>query len=288
MKQAFATLAAVRHPARIVTLSLFVFLVFLAMPRSAAADEIRFGIQPILDQKRAALVYLPLAQYLSQKTGQQIQLKTSYDFADYWFRLKKGTEFDLVLDGPFYTDYLIQEQKFIPLVKVPGVVSYTLAGSPLAGYFEPSDLIGKKIATLIPPAPAGLLLAKMFPHPSRQPYIVPTKSSGEALQLLTDGKVDAAMVPTPLVGRAMSEGREIATIVVTKQVPHITLSASPKLNPSIRAKIKQILLEAMQNDQGKEVVTKVGFREGFEEASADIYIGYSGYLNQAWDSSRAK
>ena len=252
------------------------------VPATVVAADINFGVQPILDQKRAREVFEPLAQYIARATGKTVSLKTSYDFADYWLKLKSGSSYDLVLDGPFYTDYLIKEQKFVPLVKVPGVVSHSLVAAPTAAFFGPEDLVGKRVATLIPPAPAGLLLARMFPQPTRQPFIVPTKSSEEALEMVIAGKAEAAMVPTPLVAAAMSQGKELMTVTVSTQIPHITLSASSSIDADTRLKIRAALLAAAQTPQGQAMLQAAGFREGFEPTQAELYVGYSEYLTQHW------
>ncbi len=254
----------------------------LTVPATATAAEINFGVQPILDQKRAREVFQPLADYVGRATGKTVSLKTSYDFADYWLKMKQGDQYNLVLDGPFYTDYLIKEQKFVPLVKVPGVVSHSLVASPTAAFFGPQDLVGKCLATLIPPAPAGLLLARMFPQPTRQPFIVPTKSSEEALEMVLAGKAEAAMVPTPLVAAAMAQGKELMTVTVSAQIPHITLSASSAIDAATRDKIRAALLAATQTPQGQAMLQAAGFREGFEPTEAGLYVGYSEYLTQHW------
>jgi len=266
--------------ARLLTWLTFSTVITFAAP--ALASDIVFGVQPILDQKKAREVFQPLADYLARSTGKSVDLKTSYDFADYWLKLKSGTVYNLVLDGPFYTDYLIKEHKFVPLVKVPGVVSHSLVSSPSAGFFGPDELVGKRVATLIPPAPAGLLLARMFPQPTRQPFIVPTKSSEEALQMVIDGRADAAMVPTPLAAAAMAQGKELMTVTTSAQIPHITLSVGPGIDAATRAKIRAALLAANQTPNGQAMLQAAGFREGFEPTQADLYVGYSEYLTQHW------
>lgn len=255
---------------------------FALLPVRAAAADIRFVVQPILDVEATRKAYQPLADYIAQATGKSVELVTTYDFAEYWQRMKRGKEFNLVLDGPFYTDFRIKEQGHVPLVKVPGVVSYSLVTKSGEAILDPSELIGKKIATIIPPAPGGLLMQKWFPHPSRQPYIMPAKSSEQALDMLLKGQVMAAMIPTPLAAQAMGQGKEIATVATSPQTPHITLSAGPDIDAATRGKIVKALLDANKNPKGQEMLKKIGFAEGFEPTSPDVYRGYSDYLKQQW------
>jgi len=171
---------------------------------AARAADIVFTVQPIIDRAATQKAYQPLADFIAKSTGKSVEFKTSYDYADYWLAMKGGKVYNLILDAPFYTDWRIKHQAYIPLVKVPGLVSYSLVSLSSAGILDTNELIGKRIASLIPPAPGGLVMAKMFPHPSRQPYIIPVRSSEKAIELLLAGKADAAMVPTPLqVARRM-------------------------------------------------------------------------------------
>lgn len=251
-----------------------------AVPAQAA--DIRFAVQPILDVAATRKAYQPLADYLAQATGKSVELVTTYDYAEYWQRMKRGKEFNLVLDGPFYADYRIKEQGHAPLVKVPGVVSYSLVTKSGEAILDPSELVGKRIATIIPPAPGGLLMQKWFPHPSRQPYLMPAKSSEQALEMLLKGQALAAMIPTPLAAQAMGQGKEIATVITSPQTPHIALTAGPEIDADTRDKITRALLDATKNPKGQEMLKKIGFPDGFEPTTAEIYKGYSDYLKQSW------
>ena len=251
----------------------------LALP--AGADELRLVVQPIIDRDATRKAFTPLAEYLSKASGHTVTLKTAYDYADFWLLMKDGKHYDLIFDGPFYVDYRIKHQKHVPLAKVPGLVSYSLVTLSSAGVFEPAELIGKKIATLTPPAPGGLVMFKMFPNPSRQPYIYPVRSSEEAMKLLLAGKVVAAMVPTPLAAQAMEQGKEISTVATTEQTPHMTVTASPKVDEATRKKIATALIDASKTPEGRTMLQKIGF-EGFEPTTPALYEGYSKYLEQNW------
>lgn len=264
-------------------LSLFVFTAAaILLPRVGHAADIRFAVQPILDAEATRKAYQPLADYIAQATGKSVELIATFDYAEFWLRMKRGNEFNLILDGPFYTDYRIKQQGHIPLVKVPGLVSYSLVTKSGEAILDASELIGKKIATIIPPAPGGLVMQKMFTHPSRQPYLVPAKSSEQALEMLVKGQVMAAMIPTPLAAQAMGQGKEIATVATSPQTPHITLTAGPDIDAATREKITKALLDASKDPKGQEMLKKVGFPEGFETTKPEIYRGYSDYLKQQW------
>lgn len=254
-------------------------LLLLGSPVGAA--DINFVVQPIIDRDATIKAFTPLAQYIAKATGKKVNLLTAYDFAEFWLTMKQGERYNLILDSAFYTEYRIKNMGYIPLVKVPGLVSYSLVSLPDYGYFDATELVGKKIASLIPPSPGGLVLSRMFPKATRQPVVVPVKDSEEALKLLLARKVDAAMVPTPLVFRAMNQGTDLSVLETSEQFPHITLSAAPSIDEATRKAITQALLEAPKTPQGKEMLKKIGF-EQFEKASPELYNGYAQYLQEGW------
>lgn len=264
--------------------SMFVLVLALCTGLAAApasAEEFRLVVQPIIDRDATRKAFAPLAEYLSKASGHTITLKTAYDYADFWLLMKNGSHYDLIFDAPFYVDYRIKYQKHVPLAKVPGLVSYSLVTLSSTGIFEPAELIGKKIATLTPPAPGGLVMFKMFPNPSRQPYIHPVRSAEDAMKLLLAGKVVAAMVPTPLAAQAMAQGKEISTVATTEQTPHMTITASPKIDEATRKKIAVALIDAAKTPEGRAMLQQIGF-EGFEPTTPALYHGYSKYLEQNW------
>lgn len=254
-------------------------IVSIACPIASA--DLRFVVQPIMDRDATQTAYQPLADYLSRVSGEKVRLVTAYDYADYWLNMKEGTHYDLILDAPFYVDYRIKHQNNVPLVRVPGLVSYSLVAPSSAGVFDPGDLIGKKIASLIPPAPGGLVMTRMFPNAMRQPFVVAVHNSEEALDLLTQGKVAAAMVPSPLAAQAMAQGKDIAIVATSKQTPHMTLTAAPSVPKAVQDKIRRGLLDADKTDAGRAMLKRIGF-ERFEATDAKLYDGYSDYLDQQW------
>ena len=268
-----------RHKIHGPAVALVIAVILTTAPAWGA--DINFTVQPIIDRAATQKAFQPLADYIAKSTGKSVEFKTSYDYADYWLAMKGGKAYNLILDAPFYTDWRVKNQGYIPLVKVPGMVSNSLIALSSAGIFDAGDLVGKRIASLIPPAPGGLLLARMFPIATRQPYIIPVRSSERALELLLLGKADAAMVPTPLAAQAMSQGKEISTVATSIQTPHIALSAAPSVDAATRDKIKQALLNADKTPAGQAMLKHIGF-DGFEATTAEVYNGYAKYLELDW------
>ncbi|HEC13434.1 MAG TPA: hypothetical protein ENI80_09355 [Acidiferrobacteraceae bacterium] len=266
---------------RLARLGLLSILICYLWANPSQAADINFVVQPIINRDATIKAYQPLANYLSKATGKKITLVTAYDFADYWLTMKQGKTYSLILDSAFYTDYRIKKMGYTPLVKVPGLVSYSLVSLPDLGYFDAEELVGRKIASLIPPSPGGLVISRMFPNTARQPMIIPVKDSNEALKLLRSGKVRAAMVPTPVAAREMNAGNDLSILKTSEQTPHITLSAGPSIDAPTQKLIRQALLTAADTPSGQIMLQNIGF-SGFEKTTKKAYDGYSKYLTEGW------
>ena len=76
----------------------------LAIVLSASASEspvLSFGVSPQHSPGEQAKLWIPICQYISKRTGQQIQFKTSKDLATYWKEAEAGA-FDLLYINPYH------------------------------------------------------------------------------------------------------------------------------------------------------------------------------------------
>jgi ABC-type phosphate/phosphonate transport system substrate-binding protein len=215
------------------------------------AATLDFAIQPILGEEETRKAFTPLAEFFAKVTGDEVKIHTARDFPEYWVNQKKNNPYEIMMDNAFFTDYRNEKEGWTSIAKIPGLVSYTLIVTADNAVFEADELVGQKIASLMPPAPSGIFLGQMFRNPLRQPYISPTNSSEESLQYLLDGKVMGAIIPTPLVNMALQDGKDLVVVKTSVQIPHVAISVSPNVSEEMRDKIRTALLEADKNDEGK-------------------------------------
>jgi phosphonate transport system substrate-binding protein len=240
------------------------------------AAEYGLVVQPILTQDETRKAFQPLADYLSKATGQQIKLQTAVNFLTYWETMKKG-KYDLVIDAAHFTDYRASRMNYTVLAKIPDVVSYSLVVHEDAVVLDPDELIGKTVATIGSPSLGAVRLEEMYPNPLRQPVIMETNNSTEAIERVINKKADAAIVPTPLVGRYPS----LVTVTTTTQVPHIAISASNRVDQQTQQKISDALVNASKTAEGQAMLEAINF-PGFEKANAKTYTGYASLLEGVW------
>ena len=240
---------------------------------SALAENYYFAVQPVLPRDQIEKNYQPLMKYLSNKTGHIFTVKSYRNFLTYWARMQKARDMDFVLDAAHFTDYRVQQKDYRVLAKFPDTVSFTVVTGEESFVFEMEELISKKIATMASPGMGAIRLIGMFPNPVRLPFYIEANNSVDAVNKVMEGYVDAAIIPSPLVGNF--EG--LNTVVSTDPVPHMALSASPKVPDEVAQAVRQALIEAKNTPEGQKMLEEMNI-EYFEGADNQTYAGYADLL----------
>lgn len=254
---------------------------FSSRTAAAADNELVLAIQPILGEEQTRKAFQPLCDYLGLAVKRPCRLHTSPNFYAYWDTVRVSTTFNLVLDAAHFTDYRTQKLGYQVLAKVPDAVTYTLVTRSSDFVLEASELVGKRVATLGIPSIGAARLNGMFPNPSRQPVIIEVGAAEQGIRLLLDGKVNAAILPTPIVAQQMANAGGLAVVLTTDPIPHIGLSAAPSIDASTRSALSKALLNAHTSDAGRKMLKEIGF-ERFDPASTAVYSGQGKTLREYW------
>jgi hypothetical protein len=187
--------------------------------------------------------------------------------------MKKSKDIHFVLDAAHFTDFRIQRKGYSPIVKLPNTVSFTVVTNEDNFVFEMEELISKRIATMSSPSLGAVRLNEMFPNPVRLPFYIQVTNSIDAVNKVLDGSVDAAIIPSPLVGNYDN----LNSVTSTDPVPHMALSASPEVPEAVSLAVKKALLEAPGTAEGKQMLSDMNIEE-FQDADQDVYAGYADLL----------
>lgn len=242
------------------------------------AAEYKLGIQPILPEDELKIYYQPLADYLSQQTGHTISIATQHSFIYYWHNMRKQKPgFDLVLDAAHFTGYRTKNLGYTALAKLPDTVSFSIITRDDNFIFDANELINKKIATMPSPSLGSVRLEELYPNPMQIPKYVWELNANVAIESVLSGKVDAAIVPT----RLASGYQGLNTVLVTRPVPHMALSASPNVPPEVAAKIREALIDANNTIDGRKMLSTLKV-DKFEATDNETYDGYSLLLKNVY------
>jgi len=243
---------------------------------ASRAQPLTLAIQPILSEHATHKAFAPLAAYIGQVLGRPCVVITNPNFLAYWQMMRKTHGYAFILDAAHFTDYRLTHLGYRLLVKEPGTVSYSLVVRSSEMILGPSDLVGRRIASLGIPSMGAALLNRLFPHPSRQPIIIGIADASAGLRLLMTRKVAAAMIPTPLIGEEMARGAAITVVTTTPPVPNIALSAAPWISAVERAQVRAALLSAPPT-----LLHAIGLA-GFVAARPQQYQGQDHILREYW------
>jgi ABC-type phosphate/phosphonate transport system substrate-binding protein len=130
--------------------------------------------------------------------------------------------------------------------------------------------VGKKIATLGAPSVGAVRLNEIFDNPVRQPLIIETDNSQQAMEMLLAGEVDAAMIPTPIVSQRMTGEGGVNVVMTSEPLPSVALSASPEVSAQVVEQLKKAFLDAEKTEAGKDMLSKTNL-PAFEPADAATY-----------------
>lgn len=243
-------------------------------------ETLRFVIQPFQSEEKTRANFQPLADYFQELTGQKVEIVTYPNFISYWAETQKTGSYDIALDAAHFIDYRNKGKDFTVLAKQPGIISISLIVSEDNLIFDAEELIGKKIATLGPPSIAAVRVYELFNNPVRQPSIIEVDNTGQAMSMLLSGKVDAAMIPTPLVSVQMAGEGGIAVVSTSDSIPGMAISVSPTVSAEVREKLLKGLLTADKSKSGKKML-KLTRLNPFEKAANQDYFGYSKMLGES-------
>lgn len=253
---------------------LAVFAAFLLVYSSSLlALDLSLSIQPILPKAEIVRVYQPLADYLSRQTGHNIKIKAHSNFLTYWSNLTRMKGFDLVLDAAHFTDYRVLKKNYEILAKLPDTVSFSIVTHEDDMVFEIEELILQKVATTVSPSVGAIRLSGLFPDPMRQPKFIYAKNMNEAIQMIRDKQIFAAIIPSVMIPLFT----DLNTVLSTQSLPHMAFSASPEVPPEVKVAIQNALLLAKNTTEGQAMLAKLNF-SAFERTSAEEYKGYSSLL----------
>jgi len=258
--------------------AIFILLISFVIATESRAAEYSLAIQPILPQAQLKSDFQPLADYLSQETGQTITIYTQRNFLFYWTKMRKKEKgFDLVLDAAHFTDYRVKKQGYTVLAKMPDTTSFSIVTSEDNFIMEPEELIGLRVATMPSPSLGALRLEELFTNPMRIPNYVWEMNTSVAVEKLSSGEIDAAIIPT----RLASTYNNLNIVMTTEPVPHMGLSASPDIPAEMQEKIRHALLNATNTESGKAMLEQLKLNK-FEPADNATYDGYSELLKDVF------
>jgi phosphonate transport system substrate-binding protein len=239
-------------------------------PISKASDTLSLGIFPRRNVEDNIRMHTPMAEYLSEKLGIKVQLKTSRDFETFWKHVA-DRRFDIVHYNPYHYVKSAKEYGYRVILKNEENGADSIAGAIFArkdsGIRDIRGLKGKRIVF-------GGGPSAMFS------YLVPTyllQQSGlkegdyirsyaisppHALFSAFYGHVDAAGAGSTVIDfdtvKKKIDVTGLAPIAMSGQFTHLPWAVRDNLDRVLAAKVQALLSRLAQSARGKEVLRSAG------------------------------
>ncbi len=253
-------------------------------------SEILIGLIPEENIFRQMDRYRPLGEYLTKRLNIKVRFTILSRYGDIIDRFKARG-----LDGAFFgafTGVLAMERLGVePLVR-----PVNLDGTSTAeGYiFVRSDseikslkeMKGKTIAFVDRATATGYIFAIAFlkehgidnPHRYFREYYF-TGSHDSALLSVLDGRADIGVAKSTIIKKRFKKEpfmeKEITIIARSVPLPDVTLCLSKGIDPSLREKIKKILLEMDRDPEGRIVLQKLEASRFISSSKEDFIPVYN-------------
>ncbi|MDH5182580.1 MAG: phosphate/phosphite/phosphonate ABC transporter substrate-binding protein [Gammaproteobacteria bacterium] len=229
------------------------------------------------------LLYEPVAQLISNITGQKVTYQHPKSWLNYQNQMRKN-RYDIIFDGPHFMSWRMNHSEHIPLAKLPGELRFVIvahAGDERIKHID--DLIGKKICGLAPPNLATLMVYSKYPNPVRQPNFIAIKGGFKKVFLaLKSGQCDAAVFRDSFYHNKISkEDKTLSkTIFISDPLPNQGITVH---KTRVSEKQRQQLVQSLLSDAGKKATRPLLKRfaknaDAMVPTSSAEYSGHSQFI----------
>ena len=152
-----------------------------------------FTAPPREDAENGYLVYKPIADFLTQQTGEQFVYRQQNNWDDY-VKDMRAEKYDLVFDGPHFVDWRVHNIKHRVILKIPHLLQWrVIVGKNESSITKVEDLVGKKTCAPGSPNFGMLNLFSHFPDESKQPIHVEVKGWNHVFEGIKNGECVAGV-----------------------------------------------------------------------------------------------
>lgn len=238
---------------------------------AATGIELSFGITPQQSPTELAKHWVPISQYLSQRTGYQIQFKTSKDLTAYLKDADAGL-FDLLYINPYY---------FTKAQKTAGYSAMAKdGGTPLIGIIVVRKDGAKDIKALQGARIATHDVAAFMTSYVRYGYLKENKVEIEPVGV---GSLDSVYltVDKGLFPAGISIHRAFGLLDPEKQarfnvlwksdpLPPFAYAAHPRVSLKVVEQVRLALLAMSENTEGRALLSKVNIKAILPASNKDF------------------
>ena len=259
------------HAARYFTL--LACLASAALTHATTQIELSFGITPHQSPTELAKHWVPISQYLSQRTGYQIQFKTSKDLPAYLKDVDAGV-YDLLYINPYFFTKAQKAAGYSAMAKDGGTPLIGIIVARKDGPKDIKSLHGAKIATHD--------VAAFMTSYVRYGYL---QDNGVQIEPVGVGSLDSVYltIDKGLYPAGISIQRAFGLLDPQMQahfnvlwksdpLPPFAYAAHPRVAPKVIEQVRQALLAMSENTEGRALLSKVNIKAIIPASDKDFDV----------------
>lgn len=265
----------------IAALALSLILSSNALLAEESQPPLVFGTAPTSSPEETTKAYAKMIAYLSKSIDRPVVLKPASNYQEYQINMRKGM-YDLAFDGPPFIAWRMERMKHVPLVKLPAEIKIVVIKREDSKYNTLDELAIHNVNTCVVPPPNTLTLIFLsyFPHPARQPNLLPIEGFKNIENCVRSGKGEIAVFRDMYWQKMDQQGLKVM-FEPGIGYPERTISAGPNVPEDVRAKI----IEALTSEEGAAASVDVLSRfrrDKFVKAEPKEFEGQAEMLRPVW------
>jgi len=265
-------------------------------PKTAVSSQNKFylGLIPEQDLFSQKARYIPLARYISEKTGLDVELKILSRYGNIIDNFHSG-QLDAAFFGSFTGALAIRKLGVHPIARplwLDGTSTYygMIIVRKDSGIKGAADLKGKRFAFVDKATTAGWLLPlHYFQEIGIEDYrkwFAETYFAGtheDTIRDVLDGKADIGAAKNTVFERLAAKDvrlkDELQVLARSPDVPANGLAVRKDIDESIKIKLRDLLLQMDHDEQGREILHEFGAK-AFIETSVKDYVPVFTYADE--------
>ncbi len=238
-------------------------LLFILISTISIADKYTLVIEPTFPIEQGMQVYEPLREWLSKKTGHEIEIIIDKNYYSYWRSANGSRKPDFTYDAPHIAGFRAEKNRYIPIATTIEQLSFHLISLdiPAKGESVEDFLVNKKVVMLPTPSLATVYFNQWFTDLFSTPKKdVTALSWQETIEIVFDGSAQAAIVPDWMFNLYPN----FASLQESEKISGSTFMASPDLPKEVVEVFQNALLSLVDDEAAYDVLTELN-TEGYKK-----------------------
>lgn len=268
------------------TIRLILTLIAMLLTANCYAQQYIFSAPPTETREVSIALYEPIASYLRETTGEDIQFEYAGNWANY-LKNMQSAKYDLLMDAAHFVSWRIEKIEHTPVFRIGDNLIYVLVVKSNSQINRLSGFRGKLICGSANPNLDALTVLDQFASGWSVPQIKSVRDYDSIWQAFRDDQCVGAILPLRVLKQLeQRNGARISKVVFQGfPVPHIAMTASARINPELRERIGSIVSSAEAASSLTAVRNHFGLIAGDSPpklTDVDEYRGYAYLLSNYW------